>query len=373
MPVLSASVASDGAASAPPILAADSDDRGTLLSVQILRFLAAFGVAVYHAHLHLAAVQPGYRSGIEDRIFQVGASGVHVFFVISGFVMVFTSFRGGRSLSPRQFLERRFFRIYPIYWLFAAVYVVTHWALGSPYALSSSDYVGAILLLPTFAAMIIGSGWTLTYEVYFYLAFGVALALGRRTGLALLTAFFASSAVAGAVFHLQGPVLSILTNALLLEFLAGCALGLIYRRVAVPILLGYIMLIVGGGGLVASEMFAPEWFPLTLALAPFSALLVAGALTLERQISAPVTHLLARLGDSSYTLYLLHILVIDLLLEISPVAAFGRHSNASALLAVPFAVAATALAVVGHRVVELPLLRWFRRAVLKTAPITTLN
>ena len=65
-----------------------------------------------------------------DHAFEVGASGVHIFFVISGFVMVYTSIRS--NLTCGSFLKRRLIRIYPIYWVIFAAYLAAHQLLGTP-------------------------------------------------------------------------------------------------------------------------------------------------------------------------------------------------------------------------------------------------
>ena len=83
---------------------------------------------MFHSHHAMVARIAGRVPGAVDHAFYVGASGVHVFFVISGFVMVYTTFRSG--LTAGAFLSRRLIRIYPIYWLVAACYLVAHYWLG---------------------------------------------------------------------------------------------------------------------------------------------------------------------------------------------------------------------------------------------------
>ena len=84
--------------SLPPAVAPNSELPGTIISIQVLRFVAAFMVVLFHSHVALVRSLPGHVSDYVDHAFEVGASGVHIFFVISGFVMVYTSIRSESDL-----------------------------------------------------------------------------------------------------------------------------------------------------------------------------------------------------------------------------------------------------------------------------------
>src|SRR4051812_5993274 len=127
--------------SLPPAVAPNSELPGTIISIQVLRFVAAFMVVLFHSHVALVRSLPGHVSDYVDHAFEVGASGVHIFFVISGFVMVYTSIRS--NLTCGSFLKRRLIRIYPIYWVIFAAYLAAHQLLGTPYHISLSQLGGA--------------------------------------------------------------------------------------------------------------------------------------------------------------------------------------------------------------------------------------
>jgi len=212
----------------PPAVAPNSESPGTILSIQVLRFIAALSVVIFHAHLLLSRKLPGHVPNRVDHAFAVGASGVHIFFVISGFVMVYTSWRS--RLTPGGFLKRRLIRIYPIYWLVGTLYLVAHLLLEHPYDLRFAELAGAALLLPGYSPLVIGPGWTLSYEMWFYLCFTAALFAGVRAGLFFLTAFYALAVVAGALLHPTTPWGYLATNSLLIEFLAGGWLAIAFLR-----------------------------------------------------------------------------------------------------------------------------------------------
>src|SRR5438876_1283510 len=153
--------------------------RGELLEgIQILRAVAALLVVFHHALEESRAAIPGPKS--PDWLTTFGAAGVDIFFVISGFIMLYVSFpAGGPPASPQSFLFSRITRIYPLYWICLATII----ALKSVVRSSSlpgdpNVFLGSILLLPG-DYMILGPAWTLVYEMYFYIIFAATLIFGK--------------------------------------------------------------------------------------------------------------------------------------------------------------------------------------------------
>lgn len=341
----------------PPEIAPDTHLPGTIRSIQILRFIAAFVVVMFHAHVALVFRHPGHVDDWYDLAWGVGASGVHIFFVISGFVMVFTSYRGRGTYSPRAFLKRRFMRIYPIYWLLAAIYVAYHWLVVPAYALGALRAVRAALLVASDSAAIIGPGWTLAYEVYFYLCFAVSLLFGMRRGLALLTIYFVASVAAGLLVPGLKESAPLLTNGLLLEFMLGCWLGYAFLKgVTIPAPVALIAVAAGFAAFAAGVYLDYDRLPSVVSFGVPSLLIVSGALMLERFLKGRLARWLSMLGDSSYFLYLAHILLLDMIMAVLPVLR-GVSIMQANLVAVPLAVACLIVADRGHRMIEVPLLK----------------
>lgn len=346
---------------APPEVAPDSNQSGTIVSIQLLRFLAALIVALFHAHQALADQLPGDVSAWEKHVWGLGASGVHVFFVISGFVMVYTAYGRTKQITPAQFLERRFLRIYPIYWLLAAIYVVAHLLLGTPYNLTAQQAVGAMALYGENASLIIGPGWTLAYEVYFYLCFAISLLLGLTRGLLALTVFFVGSIAAGVLMPGLAQQNPILTNSLLLEFVLGCWLGFAYLKGwRLPLPVAATLVALGLLGFAAGIWFDYNRVPFVLSWGIPSLLLVTGALMLEPALKGRGARMLARFGDSSYFLYLAHILMIDLVLRAMLGAGLFSAGDAN-WLALIVGGLCLLLAHAGHLRLEVPMLEGFKR------------
>ena len=312
-----------------------------LESIQTLRALAAVFVVVFHAMGY--ARQSGWHVGIP-----IGAFGVDVFFVVSGFVMVLTT---QRSTAPGKFLADRLTRIAPLYWfvttarIFVALAVPALGALRlDPLQVFTSytflpwhDSEG--LLVP-----VLPVGWTLTYEMTFYCAFA---ALGLRAErLALL---FGGMVLFGLAVPL--PLIAAwITDPMLLEFVAGCAIGLGYT--------GQRWWLVAAVACIALAL--PDSRALYWGLP--AAILVGGGVALERWWPHTI---LSRLGDSSYALYLIHLFALRAVLAL----AAKTFETASPVIAVATAVLASiAVGVAAHLFLERPLTTAVRR-YRKYAPI----
>ena len=159
-------------------------------TIQFLRFLAAMAVVLFHGHQ--AATAHTYQW--LGYWFDMGAAGVHVFFVISGFVIMHTSY-GARDqgMQTVRFLLKRFVRIFPIYWICCVAYVAYQNTFGTGYNLPLATWIGAIFLMPGDSSRIIGPGWTLSFELFFYLCFATILRLRALTAVILLTILFVAT------------------------------------------------------------------------------------------------------------------------------------------------------------------------------------
>jgi exopolysaccharide production protein ExoZ len=328
-------------------------------SVQFLRFVAALLVVIFHAHVAQSRLTPAGEPGLADYYFSAGAIGVHVFFVVSGFVMAHTSLdKFAAPGATSEFLLRRICRIFPPYWIYAVLYVLIHSVSGTAYQLSASTSLQSALLLPGGSASIIGPGWTLSYEVYFYLCFGIALMLSRWTGLIVLTATFLAAIAVGAA---TGVTAIIPFNPLLLEFLAGVWTAVIINssrplRATPGILWIAAALFLYAAGII----YGYDKLPSVLMWGIPSAILVFGMVQVERSHKLP--NLLSRLsvlGDSSYSLYLLHTLLIHVVLTCSFTAGLNSGNEfADLALVTAFCVVVSAYA---YRLIELPATRLARQ------------
>ncbi|MEO6915456.1 MAG: acyltransferase, partial [Chitinophagaceae bacterium] len=203
--------------------------------VQIFRGFAAMLVVGYHCH----GAMISYFGAVPLKgVFAIGLFGVDFFFVLSGFIITYihvTDIRQQRNIVP--FFKKRFFRIYPIYWVvalasFAYLVFVDHGKLEfADHTLAWSNgtdwlYVlKSFLLFPQPAISILDVSWTLSFEMLFYLVFGLAIIGGWKIArilfftwltLILLNAF--------GLLPVNSYYPGFLLSPLILEFLMGCLL-----------------------------------------------------------------------------------------------------------------------------------------------------
>lgn len=321
-----------------------SDARATLKSIQYLRGLAALSVVAMHT---------GWTHS------DIGAAGVDVFFVISGFIMVHVS---RREVTPAAFLRARVLRVVPLYWLLTLAGVAL-------VGLDDAPRIFASLAFWPHAGWdgrddpVILPGWTLNYEVFFYLVFAATLLLPARRRLIALSVGLVGLVALGIGIHPAHIVAATYTGPLLLEFLAGAWLCQAWHRGRLPKgRWGIAMAGFGALALLAQAGIGPPdgWRCLTWGVP--SLLIVAGALGMETGAWLPRVPGLQQVGDASYALYLTHLMVQKPLLPILHPLPLPVALPAAMLACIAVALAA-------HRWLELPLGSMLRpKRLAKPAP-----
>lgn len=341
-----------------PIWGASVRQAGTIHSIQSLRAVAASLVALFHTQQAFSLEISRPLFGAETYLFAFGAVGVHIFFVISGLIMVMTATRPNEPFRAATFFQRRFLRIYPIYWLCALAYLGFHAVFGPPYVITAGEALRALALWPVDSPRIIGPAWTLSYEMFFYICFGLAMTLSLNRGLIALAVAFCLAIGIGAFVPGKGPVLLLATNTLLLEFLAGAGIGWLSVTGRLPSGAGPVLTLLGVALFGAGIAIGYERLPSAIMWGVPSALLVLGIITWERDKGAhPIVRHLGKLGDASYVLYLIHILVITMGLGLAVSLSLRPAPPLAALLVL---VTAIILAELIHRGVEKPMMALFK-------------
>jgi len=278
-----------------------------LYSLQALRAFAAWVVVCHHFMQIFFDFKASGPIGqlLTDR----GAVGVDIFFVISGLV-IYLSTRD-KTIEPRQFLLNRVLRIVPAYWFYTLamaglLLVASRWMPHQEFdwhhLLLSLLFVpaenpGGYGLYPT-----LNVGWTLNFEMFFYLLFGLAFLVRQRHQLLLVTvALLLVSEVLGRL----GVLSRFYNNDIIYEFLLGIGLGVLYRRglIREGIWMPLALLAVAGYAIYhldASQRLLHWGLP--------SALVVLAFVSLEPLFAG--NRLLKALGDCSYSVYLIHVLVL---------------------------------------------------------------
>jgi exopolysaccharide production protein ExoZ len=334
--------------------------QNTLHSIQTLRGIAALLIVVFHSYVHLEA-----RDIIPDIPTLVSSTrtGVDIFFVISGFIMVFISGDSfGKPGAPQKFFIRRIIRIVPIYWLYtlcmAALLLLVPQYFSHGKSFSTSHLAASLTFIPWPNNIgqikpVLQVGWTLNFEMYFYLVFTFLLFLSKKVFLPLLTTIMVGGFIAGLVMPTQNSIYYVITSPLLIEFLLGCMIGLYCQRqetLGVSAGSSIFMVIAGAVLLLLTGIVDTTQVPRIVKWGIPSALLVAGAIFLERNGKIYHHSLLAKLGDSSYSLYLTHIFSIN---AVGKVWAMVFGSRYDIFIGVAITVSIV-IGYIGYLVVEKP-------------------
>ncbi len=337
--------------------------RDKLENIQILRAVAACMVLASHIGTEVAdlAGRRGVTSSFEITPW---ATGVDVFFVLSGFLMLVTAGdEAGRPGAAAAFMGRRIARIAPLYWLLTTALVLGSLALpgmlhvpigDAPHVLASYAFWPSLRgeeIRPVLAL-----GWTLEYEMFFYALFALALLLPRGWTVPSLAALMLCVVAAGQVWRPSGVALQFWSSPIILEFLLGVGCAVAYRR-------GLRLTSAQGGALVAVGLVLlllsgdaaaqrGSWLP--LASVGFPALLVvAGAALSPSARDGAFARIGVEIGAASYSLYLLHPFVLRTLRVV-----WDRFEPPLGLFWIVSAVLAVIGSILLRRIVEDPINRW---------------
>ena len=259
-----------------------------IFSVQYLRAIAAVSVVVSHQLGGLSALG-------------AGAHGVDLFFVISGFIIF--SLTEEQAVGPRRFMLDRLARIAPLYWL-ATLLAFVVVGLKLPLYGCSSDPVlllKSLLFVPAYSPNghlwpTLLLGWTLNYEMVFYLLFAVFLCLPARFRIPALAVTLLPIVLLGRILPHHGAIAATYTNPLQVEFLAGALLGSVFgislRNNRLPSQVLYSLA-------VAVAMLALALVFHDLVYAAGCVVIVSAGLVVERQGWLPRSRALKFLGDAS--------------------------------------------------------------------------
>jgi peptidoglycan/LPS O-acetylase OafA/YrhL len=347
-------------------------NKGVISNLQVCRALAALIVVIGHSLHDLDTVAA--RAGLEPVRSAINwGAGIDIFFVVSGFIMIHVAGQDfAKPGAPRRFLVKRVARVAPLYWLVTTALIVG--SLAAPSLLNvpiggARHILTSYLFIPdwrpdmSLVRPVMALGWTLNYEMLFYVVFGCAMVLPLRLAVPAMTALFVGGALAKSAFDIQQTQLAFWTDPLVLEFLFGVYLGLAHRagwRLSAPAAIA-----LGAAGLTLVTTALPEAIGVSIPEnflrygLPAAMLVGAAALGPQAPAIGPVRFAVA-LGDASYALYLSHPFVIRPLREIW--LKIGGAELPLVAFSVVCALAAVAVAFALHVYLEKPIARLFAGA-----------
>ena len=301
-------------------------------SIQSLRGIAVLLVIAFHFRVYLNGVYA--QKDLGDLLFSIGEIGVDIFFVISGFIITYSSMNKEKN-RPMVFAAKRFFRLYPVYFivLTLAIYlnneaVYTASQIIKSYFLVPIDYN---FIGPWSGYSIIIPAWTLTYEIWFYVVFFFSLCISHKYRTTITSFSLISICVVGQLyFHgevflnpiTQAPSgdgilrnLVFVSNPIIYDFILGMIVAEAYIRLPssllnkmpviqflnVTFIFAILLLCLGlrhGPGVVA-------W-------GAYSFMIVAPIVLISKCKDVRSNQALTYVGEISYSLYINHMVVYTL-------------------------------------------------------------
>lgn len=344
--------------------------RRKLTYLQVARGLAALFVCFFHARYYLNGSK-----NYGDILFDRGDIGVPIFFVISGFIIAYTTQNAFTTSKIKDYFAKRYFRVAPLYFLATVVYILAEGKVSYYANEKFGEIIRVLLFLPSIETYPpLHVGWTLIYEMFFYAFFGICLFFGKRKFVVFFTATFLLVIViplaTGSMpfspewyrFEPRYNYLNIVTNPMVLEFALGVLLFLVISKIKLsvkPILL--INLLTSGGLILYYSFFKQAVVPDML----FAGAFIAGILLLDfSETSTYVPRFFTYLGDISYSLYLTHPIV--LLIWMQACGRFNTFKNLTGLL--KFIIVIVLMLVVAaftYRFIEKSLTKLFKPLTLQ--------
>jgi len=263
--------------------------------------------------------------------------GLDLFFVISGLIMTIVVKSYMKKPSGWfNFFIKRMIRIIPLYWLYSIIVYGERFIIKHP--VTGGEIAKTILFFPILAAKnvilpIIGQGWSLTYEMYFYSIIVIFLFLKIKNIFPYLLGLLIALALAGYYLNPPDVLLKFVCTPILIEFALGVAIGVAYNSAVANFqklnkkLIKRLSVVVGVIGLVLmlssmnldSDHISTPFYVITdqhtamlrsLIWGLPCGLFVLGILFMELLFDINIPKVLIKVGDASFSGYLTHILVI---------------------------------------------------------------
>jgi exopolysaccharide production protein ExoZ len=282
-----------------------------LITIQYLRGFASFLVLIEHI-----AWKGKQYLGDPLNWFHIGGAGVDIFFIISGFIMCHTTTaRHDTIQGVGTFLKKRVLRIMPLYWFLTIIALLIF--IIMPHRINTgggeTEIISSFLLLPTNGSFLLKNGWTLSYEYYFYLIFSIGLIFNEKIGRSLVTVLLILLVIIGHILNNKGVYSAFCFNLILLEFIMGITLYYLFKLfVSIPkaislllvsISITFFVILNNAEGICFGPRIIDYGIP--------AFIFCSGIVLMENEVKKHKADILEKLGDSSYSLYLLHPFVLS--------------------------------------------------------------
>lgn len=313
-------------------------------NIQALRAFAALNVVLFHTFGQTARVVPG--SHLAAFFGNWGNCGVDIFFVISGFIMIYT-----QDKSPKNsvdFITNRAKKIIPLYWSVSLFFVALLIAAPAQFnhgVFNWKHTITSLLFLSRTSGYdfpVLDPGWTLEYEMFFYILFGLSISIKK------IHSFFTVSLI------LLASTIFFNLNSIVLEFAFGMLIGLFFLRGWFK-QYGLAIFLLGCAGMLLSLFFDIELVRVVKFGLP-ATFIVLGACYLPQTKNA----FLIQIGSASYSIYITHAITLPAFYKIIKLSTIPATRIAPDVITLACLICATGVGIVVYWYYEKPIAKILR-------------
>lgn len=319
-------------------------------NLEVLRLFAAINVVFFHLIANFDLLEFQFTLG--DVFRGWGASGVDIFFVISGFV-IFSSYKNSQP-SLKQFATSRLIRILPSYWILTCLVPIVMFLFPTIYPGGRPGglwFATSMLFLSRtfgFDYPVLFQGWTLELEMLFYglVALGILLFTKRSPWMFVVTAL--------GLLTITGLVLPLAA-----EFLLGVLAGWLVSKYRFSKLTSWVSLI-SGTSLYLGLIFVEPNYEFRLLIFGIPSFLIVIGLLGVPQLNSKAW---PRLGFSSYSIYLVQWFAIPLFIPL--ISLVPSNLINKDLLAIFITILVASLGFLYSEIVDRPIYLWLRNRLFR--------
>lgn len=303
------------------------------------------------------------------KLFFFGTSGVIFFFILSGFIIYYVNHDLiSKPQEFTQYLFKRLSRIYPAYWIYTIIFILLSAIFFHFYgshliadkSLNSWNIIKSLSLIPYNKVMnnwpLIPTAWTLSYEILFYLAFGLLIINAKfkyllSLWLLAILFFFISG------YQFNNYLIQFLMSPEILLFAGGATAAYFCLNYKLNgklfLLLGIVFLILAFLNSYFNFLEIDRIISLGI---PYLLIVCGGALSWQ-----PKNKLGIFFGNASYTIYLVHYWILGLFYELVTIP---KSLSTQIILFIVATITALLVSSIFYKIVEEPILKL--RQVIKT-------
>jgi len=242
------------------------------------------------------------------------SGGVYYFFALSGFMVYYLYHKDfGNHGKVKDYLYKRFMRIYPLYWILTLMILPVYFifpSLGTGNEREVGHILASFLLYPDGKYPILSVAWSLSHTIFFYLV--ISLAFFEKKIVAMLIPIswgFISLLFSLEILRSSHYFINFLFSFNNLIFLSGVACAYLVTRIKISVIISRIMVFIGLIGFPLSwvnEEFGYINMELQLTTTISSLLLILGFSSIDLQKEIRIPKFAKFLGDASFSIYLTH-------------------------------------------------------------------